>query len=76
MHFARFLVVILAALIATPAAAEPCRMGTNMPAGDANPAKPTSPNQARMVCNEGVLVSRARDGSTQTMRTWKFTLQK
>jgi hypothetical protein len=75
MHFARCLVV-LAALVATPAAAEPCRMGTNMPAGDANPAKPINEGQARMLCSESVLVSRARDGSEQRMRTWRFEIKK
>jgi hypothetical protein len=68
MHFARS-VVLVAALIATPAAAEPCRMGTNMPAGDANPEKPINPDQARMVCQESVLTTRSRDGSEQRMRT-------
>jgi hypothetical protein len=76
MHFARSLALVVAAVIATPAAAADCRMGTNMPAGDANPAKPIDAGQARMVCQESVLVSRARDGSTQQMRTWKFEPKK
>jgi hypothetical protein len=29
-----------------------------------------------MVCSEGVLVSRTRDGSEQRMRTWKFEIKK
>jgi hypothetical protein len=75
MHFARSLVII-AALVASPAAATDCRLGTNMPAGDANPAKPINEGQARMVCSESVLTSRARDGSEQKMRTWKFEIKK
>ncbi len=75
MHFARS-IIVLAGLVATPAVAGECRMGTNMPAGDANPVKPINEGQARMVCSEGVLPSRARDGSERRMRTWKFTLQK
>jgi hypothetical protein len=39
MHSAQSLAFVLTALAATPAAATDCRMGTNMPAGDANPAK-------------------------------------
>jgi hypothetical protein len=74
MHFARSLVILAA--MTTAAAAELCRMGTNMPAGDANPVKPISSDQARMVCNESVLVSRARNGSEQRMRTWRFELKK
>lgn len=68
MHFARSL--MLAILVALPAAAGDgdCRMGTNMPAGDAG--------QARMVCNEGTLTTRARDGSVQQIRMWTFELKK
>lgn len=75
MHFARSLVV-LAALAASPAAAEPCRFGTNMPAGDANPAKPTAVGQARMVCEQRVVEARGRDGSTTKFKTWQFDLKK
>lgn len=57
MHFARSL--ITAILVAMPAAgvAGECRSGSNMPAGDANPAKPIDPQQARMVCSEGTLTT-------------------
>jgi hypothetical protein len=47
MHFARSIAV----LASTAAAAEPCRIGSNMPGGDANPVKPINPGQARMVCS-------------------------
>jgi hypothetical protein len=72
----RLAILILVALASAPAAAAPCRMGTNMPAIDANPAKPIDPNQARMVCTESVLVTRAPDGSEQRTRMWSFDLKK
>lgn len=65
----------LAALTAAPQAA-PCRSGTNMPAGDANPAKRTDPNQNRMVCEEGSL--KTIDGTGKyisDVRTWSFSLR-
>ena len=72
----RLAIILLAALASAPAAAADCRMGTNMPAGDANPVKPIDPNQARMVCTESVLVSRAPNGTVQQVRTWKFDIKK
>jgi hypothetical protein len=55
----RLAILIIAALASAPVAAADCRLGTNMPAGDANPVKPIDPNQARMVCTESVLTTRA-----------------
>lgn len=75
MHFARS-IAVLGVIASTAAAAEPCRIGSNMPGGDANPVKPIAAGQARMVCTEGVLTNHLPNGTTQQIRTWKFELKK
>lgn len=69
-------VLILAAIACTPAAAEPCRVGTNMPMSDAVAAKPIDAGQPRVVCEASTLNARQRDGSTVAIRTWNFEVKK
>jgi hypothetical protein len=72
----RLAITILAALASAAAAAEPCRVGTNMPMSDAVAQKPISADQPRIVCTEGVIDARNRDSTQLQVKTWKFELKK
>jgi hypothetical protein len=76
MHFARSIVIILAALAIGPAVAGDCRVGTNRPMSDAVEQKAAGPGKPRIVCQEATIETRGRDGSVGRLPTWRFDLKK
>jgi hypothetical protein len=71
----RTIAVLILIAIFAPAAAEECRIGTNRPGIDADPAQRIDASAPRMRCEQTIVRSQAPDGRSVERRQWNFEVR-